>query len=149
MLEIDSLKEIRSDWLLRSSQSLASVPTVSKHLIPELERFFALLEMAVATGNAAVLDPLILEWSYSQTKTELQSSTSSLIEFLNELLVISVDTARKSLPEKSALSLIRALMIVFGKTISHAADLDTQVKLSFTSNQLAKTQQDLEKLDNS
>ena len=147
MLETDLLKEIRTDWLRRSNQSLASVSSVSENLNPELERFFELLEKAVATGDPGILDPLILEWSYSQTITELQSSASSIIEFLNKLMISSIDSAQASLPEKSALALVRTLILVFGSTLSRAADLDTQVKLTFTSNQLAHTHQDLEKLD--
>ncbi len=147
MPEIDLLKEIRSDWLQRACQSLISAPQECETIDPELERFFDLLEGAVGSSNPSVLDPMILEWSFSQAKMELPSTAGSPIELLHRLMLISFESASATLSEKDALALLQSLTFIFGKAMARAAQLELQVKLAFTSSRLNQSQFDLKKLD--
>ncbi len=147
MPEIDLLKQIRSDWLQRAHQAISSGPQESDSSIPELERFFDLLEAAVSTGNSGALDPMLLEWSFSQTRPDLPSVTGVQIEWLGQLMAISFESAIKGLSETNALQLLRVLTGIFGKAMSRAAELDLQVKLAQTSNRLMQNQLDMKKLD--
>jgi signal transduction histidine kinase len=147
MLEIDLLKEIRSDWLFRARQSLVSVSEEGEIIGPELERFFDLLEGAVGASNPGALDPMLLEWAFSQAKIELPSAAGSPIELLNKLMGISFESAATILSQKKALALLRSLTFIFGKAMARSSQLDLQVKLAFTSSRLNQTQFDLKKLD--
>ncbi len=146
MPEIDLLKEIRPDWLQRARQSLALAPQESETFDPELERFFDLLESAVNDCNPEILDPMLLEWSFSQAKMDLPAAGNP-IELMQKLLAVSFESASKTLPEADALALLRTLTLVFGKAMARAAELELQVKLAFTSSRLSQTQFDLKKLD--
>lgn len=147
MAEINFLKEIREDWIQRAHQSFASTAQDRETFDPELERFFDLLEGAVESDNPGALDPMILEWSFSQTKAELPSAAGRPIELLRQLVVISFESAGKCLSEVNALALLRVLIPILAKAMSRAAELDMQVKLAFTSSRLMQTQFDLKKLD--
>ncbi len=147
MPEIDLLKEIRPDWLQRACQSLAPTPQECETFIPELEQFFDLLEAAVGVANPAALDPILLEWSFSQAKMYLPAAAGSPIELLQKLMLVSFESACQNLPETDALSLLRTLTCIFGQAMARAAGLDLQVKLALTSSRLNQAQFDLNKFD--
>ncbi len=147
MQELELLIRIRSQWIERAIHHLSSGSSASENLAPELGRFFDLLEAAISAGDPNVLDPVLLEWSTAQANSVIQSTNFNLIEFLNKLLVVSLETARENLSQHECLALSRTLAIIFGKALARAADLDAQVKLPNTTNQLSQVRQSLEKLD--
>jgi signal transduction histidine kinase len=149
MREVESLKSIQPIWRERAIEALAPASNLQDNFTPELERFFAAFAKAVETGDSSNIDPILADWSASQTETELQTSSSSLIEMLNTLMALSCDVSRETLPTEDALMLIRSLLAVFGHAFSYAGELVAQAKVNFVSNQLSLTNQALEKLDRS
>jgi signal transduction histidine kinase len=149
MREIDLLNNIKPFWLDRAIQSLAPASALQDNFKPELNRFFAAFTRAVGNNDPASLDSILADWSASQTQTELQSSTSSLVEMLNTLMTLSCDVCRAVLPSEDALSLIPTLLAVFSHSFTFAAELVAQAKVNFVSTQLSTTNQALEKLDRS
>jgi len=149
MHEVDLISAIRSAWLKEASESLAPGSNFQDNFMPELERFCGLVEKAIGTGSPEVLDPIIADWTSSQTQSELQTASSSLVDILNTLLASAIDVSNKNLEPGDALALIAALVNVFSRGFSQAAKLDAQAKVAFTSEQLSQTNQILEKLDRS
>ncbi len=149
MREIELLKLIRSDWLKRATQALAPASSLRDNFWPELERFFDRIEQAVESNNPGFLDPIIADWSTSQTQSELQSTASSLTEILNTLMILSLEVCKDTLGEDDSFTLIHPLLVIYGHAFSRAAELDSQAKVNFVSNQLSLTNQSLEKLNRS
>ena len=150
MQELDPLKQIKDAWLQRAVQALApGTSTLQDNLAPELELFFAAVSEAVASGDFSRIDALISSWSASQTQSELQTASSSLIEMLSTLMALTLAVCRDTLPAESALALVQSVSGVFGHAFSFAAELVAQAKINFVSNQLSQTNQALEKLDRS
>jgi signal transduction histidine kinase len=149
MREIELLKLIRSDWLKRAIQALAPASSLRDNFWPELERFFDRIEQAVESNNPGFLDPIIADWSTSQTQSELQSTASSLTEILNTLMILSLEVCKDTLGEDDSFTLIHPLLVIYGHAFSRAAELDSQAKVNFISNQLSLTNQSLEKLNRS
>ncbi len=149
MHEVELLKSIETIWLHRAVQALAPASAGQDALAAELERFYSATIQAVETGDYTLLDSILADWSASQTQTELQTSTSSLIEMLNALMTLSCDVSRETFAAEDALALLRSLLAVFSHSFSLAAEFVARAKVDFVSNQLSLTNQALEKLDRS
>src|SRR5450759_3364828 len=121
MREIELLKLIRSDWLKRAIQALAPASSLRDNFWPELERFFDRIEQAVESNNPGFLDPIIADWSTSQTQSELQSTASSLTEILNTLMILSLEVCKDTLCEDDSFTLIHPLLVIYGHAFSRAA----------------------------
>ena len=149
MRQDELLKSIEPIWLHRAMKALAPASNLEDTLSPELERFFAALVSAIETGDFTGIDAILADWSTSQTQTELQTYSSSLIEMLNTLMMLSCKVCQENLSGEDALALISSLLVVFGHAFTYAGELVAQAKVNFVSNQLSLTNQALEKLDRS
>jgi signal transduction histidine kinase len=149
MDELDLLKTIRPIWISRATQSLAHGSGLRDNLRPQLERFFELLEQAVETGDPSWLDPILQIWATSLTESELENSWSNLTIFLRDLLNLSFEICRETLPDNQALSLIGILLPVFSHASQRIAQYEMESKIAYISNQLTQVRQTLERLDRS
>lgn len=149
MPSIEPLRNLLPAWLERALERLGTNESARQDLQPELERFYDLLVRAVEAGTPDLLDPLVKEWSASQTQTDLQGSSSSLIEYLRELMLVTEETAQLRLPPADALDSIQAVLPVFGHLFTYAAEIDAQAKVAYASERLTQNLEALGKLDHS
>jgi len=145
----DLLQSVRPVWLQRAETCLSTSALPGLDLQPELERFYDLFAQAVETGELTCLDPLIQEWSESQTQSDLQSSSSSISDYLNELMQISVEAVQTIPSLDSSNEMIRLMLPVFGHAFTRAAEVESQAKVNFATEQLSRSIQALGKLDHS
>ena len=149
MDETELLRTIRPIWLHRTTLSLAKGASVREDLRAQLERFFELLEQVVETGDPNWLDPLLNLWAASLTQTDLESSQSSLNQFIKEIMNQTIQVCRETLDGDQALDLTATLSPCFAYCFEKAAYFEMQVRISYVSNQLKQVQSTLEKLDRS
>ncbi|HVP20528.1 MAG TPA: HAMP domain-containing sensor histidine kinase [Anaerolineaceae bacterium] len=145
----DLLKTLRPIWLQRAETSLATSTLPGLDLQPELERFYDLFAQAVETGESTCLDPLIQEWSESQTQSDLESSSSSLSDYLNELMQITAEVLQSISSSDSYFEMVQSFLPAFGHAFACAAEVESKAKVNFATEQLSRNIQALGKLDHS
>jgi len=149
MPPIEPMRNLFPAWLERALVRLGTNESARQDLQPELERFYNLFIHAAEEGKPDLLEPLVKEWSASQTQTDLQGSSSSLIEFIRELMLVTVETAQLRLPAADAMQSIQALLPIFGYLFTYAAEIDALGKVAYATEQLTQNIEALGKLDHS
>jgi signal transduction histidine kinase len=147
MNENDLLNTLRPIWLDRAVRSLAPGSLFREDLRTQLDRFFELLIQVIQTGNPEWLDPVIAEWTEAQTKTDLQATKSSLSQFVNELMLVTIASIQTTFAETEALDLIRTVAPLFGYAFQKTAQIETQAKYDFMETELARANMALEQLE--
>lgn len=143
------LAQIRSPLLQRVSHSLARGTDAREQFSHQLLQFFASLEQAMASGNPAWLDDILLEWTSSPTLTDLQQKRNNVTELLNKIISITNDVARENLPEEEALDLLTTVTPIYTYALEKIARLEVEARVEYVSGELTKVQRKLERLDQS
>ena len=143
------LTHIRPALTQRISTSLARGTDARQAFAEQLDRFFDALEQAMASGNPAWLDPLLLEWTSSPTLTELQHKRNNVAELLNKIASITNDVATENLPEEAALDLLTTISPIYTYGLEKIARLEMEARVEYVSAELTKVQVKLERLDHS
>jgi signal transduction histidine kinase len=143
------LSQIRHAWIQRIAHALARGSEVREPFRAELEQFFEALKQAAASGNAAWLDPVLQRWADSATQTELQGGENNLSFIINQMIAITQQVARDSLPPEDALDFIISVLPYLTYSLEKAARLEMEKRITYISDQLLETQQKLERLDRS
>ncbi len=140
---------IRPALTQRICTSLARGTDARQAFAEQLDRFFGALEQAMASGNPAWLDPLLLEWTSSPTLTELQHKRNNVTELLNKIMSITNDVATEDLPEEAALDLLTTISPIYTYGLEKIARLEMEARVEYVSAELTKVQVKLERLDHS
>jgi signal transduction histidine kinase len=147
MQELELLRTIRNIWLNRTTMSLARGANIREDVRVQMERFFALIEQAIDTGDPAWLDPVLSSWATSLTQTDLEAGISNLSQFVREIMILTYEICRETLEGDQAVELLGALIPIFAHCFEKASFFEMQVRVAYVSNQLKQVQQTLEKLD--
>lgn len=145
----ESLREIRPAWITIVSHSLARGEGVRESFIPELERFFDLLQQAVETGDPAWLNPILDEWVAARTQTELANQETSLPPILDRILLLTLAVARQRLGQADALDLVEAVLPVYIHAFEYTMRKETQRHIEYVARELEQAKISLERLDRS
>jgi len=141
------LEKIRSNWLHRVAHSMARGEDVRANFEQELEQFFSMLEQAVATGDPAWLDSILLEWAGSPTQSDLEQGKNNVTLLLNKMIGVTNEVAREILTDSEVLDLLTELIPIYTHLLEKAARLEMETRITYISNELENVQQQLEKLD--
>ncbi|GAB4488605.1 MAG: hypothetical protein Fur0016_14540 [Anaerolineales bacterium] len=144
-----NLSHIRPILQKRASATLARGAGVRENFQDQLNRFFDLLEQALESGDAAWLDPLLQEWSRTSTETDLEQGERNVMTLLNQIVLLTQETARDNLNESQALELLSALLPIYLHCIERVTAYESESRLTYLSNQLAKMNRLVERLDKS
>ncbi len=143
------LERIRQTWIERIAHALARGSEVRESFRAELEQFFEALKQAAVSGNAAWLDPILERWAGSPTQTELQQGENNVSFIINQMIAITQQVARDSLPPEEALDFITSILPYLTYGLEKAARLEMEKRIAYVAGQLLETQQKLERLDRS
>jgi signal transduction histidine kinase len=143
----DLLLSIRSNWMHRVAHSVARGADVRANFVKELEQFFTLLEQAVATGDPAWMDSILVDWSNSPTQSDLEQGKNNVTLLLSKIINVTNEVARENLKEHQALDLLTELTPIFVYLLDKGARLEMETRIAFMSRELVRVQQQLEKLD--
>ena len=144
-----TLKALYDVWLEAAMEALAEGEGTKHSLRPQLERFFELLVQAVETGDAAWLDSVVYLWVWSQTVSDLSSARTTIVGVLQVLVDVTVRVAREHLSDTEALNMVVALMPYWLHVLEYAANQEMRAQLDHATSELARVQQELERLDKS
>jgi signal transduction histidine kinase len=143
------LARVRPALLQRISNALARGTDAREAFTLQLDQFFDSLEQAIATGNPAWLDDIIVEWTSSPTLTDLQHKRNNVTELLNKIISITNDVAIENLPEEQALDLLTTVTPIYTYGLEKIARVEMEARVGFVSTELTKVQHKLERLDHS
>ncbi len=143
------LFKIRPALLQRISNTLARGTDAREAFHDQLQQFFSSLEQAMATGNPAWLDDILIDWTSSPTLTDLQRKKNNVAELLNKIMSITNDVAIENLPEESALDLLTTVTPIYTYALEKIARLEMEAQVAYVSAELTKVQRKLERLDHS
>jgi signal transduction histidine kinase len=129
------------------AQGLASGVKARDVFMEQLVRLYDGLEQAVATGNPAWLDAVLLEWTGSPTLTDLQQSRQNVSETLSRIMSMTNDVAIEILDEQEALDLLTTVTPIFTYGLEKIARLEMEARVAYISNELIEMRQSLERLD--
>jgi signal transduction histidine kinase len=142
-----SLQKIRTPWVERISRELASGEGVRSGFASQLERFFALLEQTVVTGDSAWLDPILYDWGRAPTETNLEQGDYHVSFILSRMMTLTVEVAREQLSKKDALELLSAVTPILAHSLSVVVRYEMETRVAHISNELGKVQEKLQILD--
>jgi hypothetical protein len=126
----DLLAKIRSAWLHRVAHGMARGTDVRINFEKELEQFFSLLEQAVATGDPAWLDSILLEWAAAPTQSDLEQGKNNVTLLLNNMIAVTNEVARETLNEAQALDLVTELIPIYTHLLDKAARLEIETRIA-------------------
>jgi signal transduction histidine kinase len=147
MHELELLKTIQPIWLDKCAEGLARGSGLREQLRGQLEQFYSSLEQSMDSGDPAWLDPILSSWAGSFTQSDLEAKNSSMVQFIDELMLLTFRVTRETLDASQALNLIGAFTPIFAYAIEKSAQIEIQMKVTFISNKLEQTQQTLERFD--
>ena len=145
----DILSEIHPSWIRRVANSLAHGAGVRENFQEQLERFYSLLKQAVETGDPALMDPILFDWSNAPTQSDLQDCENNISAVLNRMLMITFDLVHEELSGSDAMELIGAILPIFTFSLEKVARYEMETRVAFISNELSGIQNKLERLDKS
>lgn len=145
----DNLARIRPILQKRASAALARGAGVRENFQDQLNRFFDLLEQALESGDAAWLDPLLQDWTRTRTETDLEEGERNVTTLLRQVALLTQDAARENLDEPQALELLSALLPIYLRCLERAAAYESEGRIAYISNELAKMTHIVERLDKS
>jgi signal transduction histidine kinase len=143
------LIQIRPALHQRVSMSIARGTDAREAFADQLQQFFTSLEHAIASGNPAWLDGILLEWTSSPTLTDLQHKKNNVTELLNKILSITNDVAIENLPEEQALDLLTTVTPIYTYALEKIARLEMEARVAYVETELTRVQRKLERLDHS
>jgi signal transduction histidine kinase len=142
-----SLTRIRSAWLTRATNRMARGAGVRADFQEQLNQFYDLLVQAVESGNPTWLDSVLFSWSSALTQSDLRDDEMNISAVLNNLLILTHEIAREELDDADTIELLGTLLPVFTHALDKAAIFEMEARVTHISNELAATQQKLERLD--
>lgn len=143
----DLLLKIRKAWIHRVAQSVARGEDVRADFAKELELFFSSLGQAVATGNPAWLDSVLIEWVGTPTQSDLEQGKNSVTLLISKMISVTNEVARETLTESETLDLLTELIPIYIYLMEKAARLEMEARIAYISKELVSAQQQLEQLD--
>lgn len=145
----ESYTKIRPVLQKRAANTLARAAGVREDFQEQLTKFFDLIEQAIASGDANWLDELLFEWATTRTESDLEGGERNVTALLRQLITLSFDTARETLPDSEALELVSALMPIYLHGIERVMTYENESRVTYISNELKSQQKKIERLDRS
>lgn len=144
-----SLKKLRTPWMQRIINELAQSEDVRAGLVAQLERFYNLLEQAVASGDGAWLDPILYDWGHAPTETDLEDGAYPVSFVMNRIITLTMETARENLRPKEALEFLGAVIPIFTYSLSVVVRYEMETRVAHISRELERAQNKMQELDRS
>ena len=145
----EAYKKIRPVLQKRAANTLARAAGVREDFQEQLTKFFDLIEQAIITGDASWLDVLLSEWATVRTESDLEGGERNVTALLNQLIILSIDTAREVLEDEEALELVSVLIPVYLHSIERVMTYENESRVAYISNELQNQKKKIERLDRS
>ncbi|MCB9135973.1 MAG: HAMP domain-containing histidine kinase [Anaerolineales bacterium] len=148
MSVVDLLSQIRPIWISRVSHQLARGAVLRESFLAQLNRFYDAVIQAVTSGDPSWMDPILNEWVEARTQTELSLNEASLYPILSEILQITQEVLKESLPAEG-LEIWGTLLPIFSRAYEQSAHREIEMRVLHVQRELQLAQFSLERLDRS
>jgi signal transduction histidine kinase len=148
MSVVDLLSQVRPVWISRVSHQLARGAVLRESFLAQLNRFYDAMVQAVATGDPSWMDPILNEWVEARTQTELSLNEASLYPILSEILQITQEVLKETIPSEG-LEIWGALLPIFSRAYEQSARREIEMRVVHVQRELQLAQYSMERLDRS
>jgi signal transduction histidine kinase len=145
----ESFISIRPVLQKRAANTLVRAAGVREDFQEQITKFFGLIEQAVVSGDPSWLDVLLCDWATERTESDLKKGERNVTALLNQLITLSIDTAREMLSDADALELVSALMPIYMHSIERVMTYENESRTAYLSNQLETQRKKIERVDRS
>ncbi len=146
---IESLDQIRSQWIRRVSQKLARGERVRQGFLDQMERYHDLIRQAIITGDSDWLNEILDQWTASQTLSDREQDQISMAPILTEIVISISEVAQENLSSQDALELIQAILPLHTHALVYTSRQESDIYVQHIANELGKARMSLERLDKS
>ena len=141
--------QLEKKFVRRASHALSRGEEVREQFLPQVKRYYNLLQQSIVTGDAQWLYPLINDWVEERTQTEIEKEEASLTPMLNQFFTATHEVASEELSPKDALNFIQKILPIHTSTLEYATQQETEVHVRYVSQELENVRLQLEKFDRS
>ncbi len=149
MRVIESLDQIRSQWIRRVSQKLARGERVRQSFLDQMERYHDRLRQAIISGEPGWLDEILDQWTAAQTLSDLEQHEINMAPILTEIFLVLTNVAQENLDSQAALELIKSLLPLHSHALVYTARQETDAYVQHIADELENARLSLERLDKS
>jgi len=149
MRVIESLDQIRSQWIRRVSQKLARGERVRQGFLDQMEKYHDLIRQAIITGDSDWLNEILDQWTAAQTLSDREQDQISMAPILTEIVISISEVAQENLSSQDALELIQAILPLHTHALVYTSRQESDIYVQHIANELGKARMSLERLDKS
>jgi signal transduction histidine kinase len=149
MRVIDSLDQIRSQWIRRASQKLARGERVRHSFLDQMEKYHDLLRQAIISGDSEWLNEILDQWTAAQTLSDREQDQISMAPILTEIVLSISEVAQENLRSDDALELTQAILPLHTHALVYTSRQESDIYVQHIANELGKARMSLERLDKS
>lgn len=149
MRVIESLDQIRSQWIRRVSQKLARGERVRQSFLDQMEQYHDLIRQAIISGDSEWLNEILDQWTAVQTLSDREQDQISMAPILTEIALSISEVAQENLQSQDALDLIQAILPLHTHALAYTSRQESDIYVQHIANELGKARMSLERLDKS
>lgn len=149
MQTLDSLRQIRSAWVIKLAQDFARGEVIRDSFVEELNVFFDSIILAVAEANTEEVTHLLANWSNSLTESDFGQNEGTLVTICNRLFETMYEIARGLFNDQDTLALLITMLPVHTEVIISAGRLEKEKEIEQIKHELNHVREQMNRLDKS
>jgi signal transduction histidine kinase len=143
------IEQSRPYWLNRVTGSLSMEKGIQESLNEPICLFFDALLQAVASGDPAIVDPILLDWIENRPQNNVDDDDNTLAPILTALLTSHLETAREYLPPEDALNLFQTILPIYTHAYDYTYRIETRLKIEQVIAELEQANEYVKRVDQS
>jgi signal transduction histidine kinase len=143
------IEQSRPYWLNRITGSLSMEKGIQESLNEPICLFFDALLQAVASGDPAIVDPILLDWIEKRPQNNVDDDDNTLAPILTALLTSHLETAREYLPPEDALNLFQTILPIYTHAYDYTYRIETRLKIEQVIAELEQANEYVKRVDQS
>jgi signal transduction histidine kinase len=149
-MSIDAwIEQSRPYWFNRVTSSLSSKKDIQESLNEPICLFFDALLQAVASGDAAFVEPILTDWIETRPQSNVDDENNTLAPILTAFLSSHLETAREYLPPEDALNLFQAILPIYTHAYDFTYRIETRLKIEQVIAELEQANEYVKRVDQS
>ncbi len=149
MRTIEIFDKLEKKFVERASEELAQGEEIREEFLPQIKRYYGLLQQSMVMGEPQWMHPVLDDWVQVRTQTEVEKQEASLTVLLNQIFAVTHQVVSEELHPQEALNFIKKILPIHAHTLEYATKKETQVHVRYVSSELENVRVQLEKLDRS
>ncbi|MEA2008562.1 MAG: HAMP domain-containing sensor histidine kinase [Chloroflexota bacterium] len=146
---VEIFDKLEKKFVKRASNRLTQGEDIREQFLPQVRRYYNLLQQSVVTGEPQWMYPVLNDWVQVRTQTEVEKQEASLTILLNQIFTVTHQVASEELRPQEALIFIEKILPIHTHALEYATQQETHAHVKYVSSELENVRVQLEKLDRS